>query len=363
MASLREVNNPLSRQAAAPQRKTTHINWGQVAQNAPGGPAAFQSFARGEGPNPYSTSLSSYASPRPTIAPSDEYLNQFRNSLAASRAGIESSFRSALEDIGKREGNAQAAVNLLPGQVQGIYDRSGQNLASAQQTLDAGQQAANLTSYATAAQQMAPLAAASGQDLAARQADVPLLRLGTTAVFDQQRGGLNQAKLSAASDLDAEERGYLTQADMFAREQAAQQQRDAEDRDFQLRLSGTQSDSDLMGRNWLAEQDFARQKAADDMEAKQAAAEERRSLNTFGGQNASAGRGQFIAQYSPQVYDRVTSSKPYQRAQQRINRLRDNENDDSDVENAAASLERRGLYRTAAALRYRNNKGRIGRKG
>lgn len=292
--------------------------------------------------------LASYSTAAAPAAPATDYASQYRDSLARSRAGIEDQFRTAFEDIAKREAGAQAAVNTLPGEITGIYDRSKANLGQQTAALDAGQGATGLQSFTTAAQQMAPLAATSGMDLANRQADVPLLRLGATAAFDTQRGGLNQAKLGALGDLASEERGYVSSLAQ-AQEQAKIDK--ANQTDNYMR--------DLQGKDWLANQDFGRQQAAAGIEARQARDEEGRSLNTFGGQDASAARGQWLRDYQPHQYRDVAGSKAYRTENQRVRREQDNQNDQNDIAGAIERLRRRGLYRTAAIFAQRHHAGRV----
>lgn len=288
------------------------------------------------------------ATTSPVPASLTDYSRQYADSLARSRAGIEQQFRSAFEDIGKREAGAQAAVGLLPGDLNGIYARSGANIAGAQKTLDAGQGGTHLQSFTTAAQQMAPLAAASQSDQATRMADVPLLKLGTTAAFDAQRGGLNQAKLGALGDLDSEQRGYFSDL-AKAQEQARIDAANRIDTHAQ----------DLADQKDLKRFDFGLQQAAAGLEARQAKAEEARSLNTFGAQDASAARGQYLRNFSPQVYRQAGSSSAYQREDARVRREQDNENDQNDIAGAIKRLQRRGLYRTAAIFAQRHSVGRI----
>lgn len=277
-----------------------------------------------------------------------DYAAQYQDSLARSRAAIEQQFRSAFEDIGKREIGAQAAINTLPGEVQGIYDRGKASLGQQAGALDAAQKASGLQSFMGADAQLAPLAAAQASDLATRQADVPLLRIGATTAFNDQRGALNQAQLSAMADLEGEQRGYF--ADLARQQEAAKIDAASQTDNFER---------DLMGKDWLAQQDFERQKEASGIEAKQARAEEARSLNTFGGQDISAARGQFLRDFQPGAYRRASSSSAYRRENARVRREQDGENDSNDIAGAIKRLQARGLYRTAAIFAQRHHAGRI----
>lgn len=320
---------------------------------APGGPSAWDAFAKGAGPNPYAGGGQQLSLASAYQAPGGgSYDDQFKQSLLKSRAAIDQQFQSALSDISQREGSANQALGLLPGQVQGVYDRGNANLAQAQGTLDTAQKATGLQSFAPAAAQMAPISAAIGQDLAARQADVPLLKLGSAQVFTQQRGALGQARLGAQDQLDSEERGY-----------AADRAKSQDEQAFQLMMQERQQDSDLAGRNWLAEQDFARQKQAASEEAAAALREEGRSLNTFGAADTSAERGQWLRNYDSKTYDRIVGSDAYREAERFIrgnSSARKLLGEGGSVQAAIDMLKKRGLYRTAAALAYRHTGGPVG---
>lgn len=331
-----------------PQLRPNAGQTGPVGPLGPQGPGIWNSLRR---------QTQQYAKPKPAgglLANAGEgpgggsYADAFNASLARSRSGIEQQFQSALQDISQREGLANQAVGLLPGQVQGVYDRGDANLTQAQGALDSAQQAANLTSYAPASAQMAPILAARGQDLAARQADVPLLQLGTQQAFSQQRGSLNQARLGAMGDLDSEERSFTAQR------------------------AGQEADqtSQLLGQDWLAEQDFGRQKRAAGVEGKAAMAEEGRSLNTFGAADTSDARGQWLRSYDPGTYKRIVGSNEYRQAESQLGGAKSKQGvnifssgpERYDVGDVVSDLERRGLYRTAAIFAYRHKKGQVGGK-
>lgn len=156
--------------------------------------------------------------PAPSLPqPEIDYMQMFQSALGASRAGVERQFTMALGDIAQREGLAGQALGQLPGQLSTIYQQGAAGNAAATKSLDAAQKASGLQSFMGAGAQMAPLAAAQSNDLAARQADVPLLQLAVQTETNRQRGAVRQAQASAA----AESQGQLAS---FYADMAAQQQ-------------------------------------------------------------------------------------------------------------------------------------------
>lgn len=169
------------------------------------------------GPPAPQQSLAAIGAPQPKAgvgmsgAPSltSAYDDNFKQALEASRAGVVKQFELALSDINQREGGANQAVGQLGGQVSTIYQQGQQAMTQNAQNLDAAQAASGLKSFAPASQSLAPLQAAGANDLAARQADIPLLQLAVQGEFGRQRSALGQARTGAEEALGAEERGYL----------------------------------------------------------------------------------------------------------------------------------------------------------
>jgi hypothetical protein len=191
--------------------------------------------------------------------PPPDYGAAYRQSLENARSGIQRQFALALGDIAQRESAAGQAVGTLPGQLQSIYAQGGSGLANAAAALDAAQKASGVTSFMGANAQLAPLRAAIGQDLAARQADVPLLRLAMQTEFARQRAGLQNARIGAEQDLAAEARQY-------ALEQARRQQ----ERQYQLadladqrRYEERQTNRDFLRQLALRNFDLAAQRRSE----------------------------------------------------------------------------------------------------
>lgn len=148
------------------------------------------------------------------------YGSAFEGALGAARSSIAQQFQLALSDVAKREAAAGQAVGALPGQLGTIYQQGQSSINNATGALDSAQAASGLRSFMPAQAQLAPLAAASANDQAARLADVPLLQLAMQTEMGRQRGALNQARLGAEGEIEQQRASYL--ADM-ARLQASQQ--------------------------------------------------------------------------------------------------------------------------------------------
>lgn len=176
------------------------------------------SYLNRQAPKPAAPAPAHALAPAAAPAPVD-YTSAFNDALGAQRAGIERQFSMALGDISQREALAGQAVGALPGQLSSIYKQGSDNVGAATKSLDSAQQASGLRSFMPAQAQMAPLAAASSNDLAARQADVPLLQLAMQTEMSRQRGAVGQARIGSMADVDAQQASYL--ADL-ARAQAGQ---------------------------------------------------------------------------------------------------------------------------------------------
>lgn len=185
--------------------------------------------------------LPEQAAPAPSAAAPPSYDDAYNTALERSRSGIDKQFELALRDIAQREQASRAAIGGLGGQLTDIYGRGGEALAAASGQLDAAQQASGVTSFLPASAQMAPLLAAAGMDLSARQADIPLLQLAAQTETARQRAAIENARLEAEQGLGAEQRGYLQELAREERQRSAEAgmlpaQQAAADREFQQKL-------------------------------------------------------------------------------------------------------------------------------
>lgn len=186
--------------------------------------------------------------PAPVAGPKPltDYAKQYEASLVASRAGIEHQLGAALADINAKEARAREATGLLPGQLKGIYDTGNAGLAASAHSLDTAQQASGLQSFMGADAQLAPLHAAIAGDSAARQADVPLLNIGLAQAAAAEHANLQQQRLAAYGDLEAQQRQYL------AGQMADQRQAAATQAQMAFQQQQQQTGADLSLRNTLA---------------------------------------------------------------------------------------------------------------
>ncbi len=187
------------------------------------------------GPATQSSGSLSEAVGQQAVAPMD-YDAAFRNALESSRSGVTKQFELALGDIAQREAAAGQGLSMLPGQVTDIYSRGDANVGQGVASLDAAQQASGLSSFMGAGDQLAPLQAAMQGDLAARQADVPLLQMAMQADANRQRGALQNARLDAMSGIDSQLSNYYLQGADRQASQSFQRERDLVDAEQALYL-------------------------------------------------------------------------------------------------------------------------------
>jgi len=208
----------------------------------------------------------------------NDYERQYLESINQSRATIDSQYKAALADVGAREANAQKALGLLPGQVNAVYANGGANLGSAEHALDAGEAAAGIHGYTSAADQMAPLQFARSGDQAARIADVPLLNIGAASQFSRERANLAQDQLSAIDQANQEQRQYLLG-----------------------RMSGQDAQQQALQQHQWNEQDAASAHAQSLADARP----------TFGTQETGTARGEDLATYDPAQASQLRGTTSY----------------------------------------------------
>jgi len=285
--------------------------------------------------------------------------------LQATQAGVQGQFSKAFADLARREQAANAAINMLPGQVTSIYDRGQGAMTGAMNSLDAAQRSSGLASFMPAQAQMAPINSAMSMDRTARQADVPLLRIGTQDSFARTRGALEAAQAEAAQEAAARN------AELAVRREALAQERINSDREFALAREkwewakahpDAQSDplalmqAEMELKDAYAQRSEKRQQAA----AKQSIAADR--LGKFSPTDTSAERGAEIAAVGRDLYanmDKITKAARAAYAKSREGHRRPgvlhnplNRNFSRDDQGIKRALERRGQYRTAALFQY-----------
>lgn len=161
------------------------------------------------------------AAPAGIAAPgATNYADEYQKALAASSAGIANQFHMALSDIAQREGMANQAVGLLPGQLNDVYNASGANMLNGAASLDAAQKASGLSSFMPAGAQMTPLSAAMGENKATAMSGVPLLALAVKTQMANERGALEQAHQSAIAQLASQNLGNISDQAKTANAQA-----------------------------------------------------------------------------------------------------------------------------------------------
>ena len=156
----------------------------------------------------------------PGSGAASNYDRQFTESLGRARSGIETQLRNALSEVGRQEASQLQAVGQLPGEYARLADLARAQVNETTTNADAALAATgvqNLTPSGTAA---APLLSAMALGQATQQAGVPLLDLGVRDTAGRARGGLEQAKLSAFEQIDAQERQYAAQRASEERENA-----------------------------------------------------------------------------------------------------------------------------------------------
>lgn len=237
--------------------------------------------------------------PPPGMPPvDDQYVKQFQQNLAASRAQVQRQYDAALADINASEGRATQAVQQMPGMLQGIYGPAAAQIDTDTKNALAAQQGQHLQSFAGVDQGATPVRAAMTSSEASRKADVPLLQLGTQQTFATQRGGLDQARLRAEADLADQQ----TQFDMENRKQqddfnrqvwlADHQDRQQAERDRRLHKYDLETQGLTLGQ---------KQREAE----KQRQQEARATLGTYGPNDTSAERAMAIRQLQPEQYKKL----------------------------------------------------------
>lgn len=184
------------------------------------------------------------AAQQPTAAPAVDYGAEYRNAMAQSQAGLTQQFNMAMGDIAQREGLANKAVGMVPGQLNTIYNTGDANMAQNAHTLDAAAKAGGVRSYIGAGAQMAPVKGAITANKASDLSSVPLIALAVQNQMAQERGALNQAHQGALADL-AQQSASI----------GAQQSDAAANRAFQADQNQKQMDYDTQKSN----SDFGRQ--------------------------------------------------------------------------------------------------------
>lgn len=358
------LTNPLGVNQPSPYIRPPKKQLGPVRSLGPMGPMG------PNGPVKPTTgpSLSTFAAPAPA---QPDYERQFQSALDQTQAGIASQYGSALSDINAREGLANQAVGLLPGQVTDIYGKGAASLAQQTGALDAAQKASGLTSYMGAGAETAPLQAAIAQDQSARLADVPLLQLGTAAQFQGQRGALQQARSQATSSASADAANAAAQR-QFQAQQAQQAQQFQTQQALQSRQWGVEDAATANQYGIDSEmRQYAMQQQAAAEQARAAKAEEGRAiLSQYAPTDASAERGAALATY---VSNRPSKALPgtdltaYNNA---LKLMRSGKKDSykigpvsaktinwSKPENVARALEAGGFNTAAALFRHKYVKG------
>lgn len=177
-------------------------------------------------PNPMGLPQNTVAWKAPDLA---NYDKQFSESLAASRAGIASSFQRAMEDVTAQESIANQAVATLPGQYGDIYNRAESRTKESLGSLEGALGKSGLGGLMTADQMNAPLMAALQGGRAGFESTVPLTQLGMQETFNKQRGAMSQARMAAESPLEEASREWIgrragIESEISAREMAFRQQ-------------------------------------------------------------------------------------------------------------------------------------------
>lgn len=122
------------------------------------------------------------------------------NELDASRAGVVGQFGKAFADLARREQAANQAVNMLPQQNQRVFGDAQGALSEIGNAYAAAMRNAGGPNFFQPNTVMAPLSSVVRQNLASRQADVPLLRIGVQDAFARTRGALEAAQAEAAQE-------------------------------------------------------------------------------------------------------------------------------------------------------------------
>lgn len=226
MASLRKSYNADPREEAHARYQSSVGQPTGLGQYGGGsgavGPAqAYQEglAAGGQGSNPADDVLAQ------SDKANTDYLNSFKANIAQSRQNITNQFQTALADINAGEGRGNAAINTLPPVLQGIYAPVAAQIDQSGKDSLAAQQATHLQSFEPAGTGTTGIKNAVAADSAARQADVPLLRLGAQQSFATQRSTLGAAEQHALGDIETQNnQGLLDYQKSQAAAQAAEAQ-------------------------------------------------------------------------------------------------------------------------------------------
>jgi len=192
-----------------------------VAPTATSGGQAQYSMATGTGteaPQPMfmgspTNALQAFSIPPPPGAPAGpNYMNQFQQSLGASRSAIQAQLQSALGDIANSQNLSMQAIGQMPGQLNALYGAAQNQMNSdagfLQNSLDSS---GVLSGFKMPSQQafMEPVQAALANTQAYNLGEVPLLQLGAQDSFNKLRSQANNAAISAQESLNSEDRNAL----------------------------------------------------------------------------------------------------------------------------------------------------------
>jgi hypothetical protein len=152
------------------------------------------------------------ATPQAPTGADDPYLNAYNSQIASARNNIEQQFKAAIGQLQSSGQSMQSMAGALPGKYTNIYEPTKANLDKyAGQTADA-QNASGLQAFAPAGAGLEPIKAAMDQNLASRQADVPVLTQAIAAAISGKQAEMEMAKADRLTQLDAESRqGILSQ--------------------------------------------------------------------------------------------------------------------------------------------------------
>lgn len=167
--------------------------------------------------------------------------------LQAAKGQVATRYQGALDEISRRQAEADSLVGAIPGQLSSIYGTADKSMQQTSEALRNSFAANNIGNYAPADSVLSHLQTASAQQQAGSQASVPLLQSGIRDTFSRQSGGLDQMRLSELSDIDAREAGYLGQLE-------AEERRVRIDRENALAQAAYDAQQSLLARQFQGEQ-------------------------------------------------------------------------------------------------------------
>lgn len=163
--------------------------------------------------NPNFQALSTTSNLTAQPNPPTNYDEMFRKSIDEQRATIDAQLRSAMGDLGRRETAAQGMLNLQPGEVNKLYDQATPAIqamakqgAQTQQALNVPQLPGVPVGAGTEASQQALALARAGS-----LADKPYLDIGTSELYQRQRGALGNAAMEARQQVASQQQDYYMQ--------------------------------------------------------------------------------------------------------------------------------------------------------